>query len=161
MSKTVTPNSLNSFTRNSSNGPGSSRNKRLIQLETEVSIDGLTHLANRKAFDHTIEDWLKNGTPFSLILLDIDYFKRFNDTYGHVKGDEVLPVELVACADQALYHSKENRRNRTTMYQTVEARSSLIKSNKRDSGTYAKSLSYFRNLLFPFCSMSISCVFFP
>lgn len=169
-------------------------NKRMIQLQTEVRIDGLTGLFNRKMFDSTISDRIKKKTPFSLVLLDIDHFKKINDTYGHVMGDEVLklvaqtmleqtreedlcfryggeefailihdenqklashiaerlrravaalenpthvqitislgvanfplhgskPVQLVTCADLALYHSKEQGRNQTTMYQSAK-----------------------------------------
>ncbi len=56
--------------------------------------DGLTSLANRRYFDQTIRKlWDKAfrlETPLSMIVLDIDAFKRYNDTYGHSKGDECL-----------------------------------------------------------------------
>lgn len=62
----------------------------LNHLNDEIHIDGLTGLANRKTFDLTLEEWLDERQPFALILIDIDFFKRVNDMYGHVVGDEVL-----------------------------------------------------------------------
>lgn len=52
--------------------------------------DPLTKLTNRITFDEQMAKWINEGTPFSIILLDIDRFKRVNDTYGHTIGDEVL-----------------------------------------------------------------------
>ncbi|MDE1161044.1 MAG: sensor domain-containing diguanylate cyclase [Acidobacteriaceae bacterium] len=59
-----------------------------------ASTDGLTGLANRRSFDEALErEWartLHDGSKISLILLDIDHFKRFNDCYGHQAGDSCL-----------------------------------------------------------------------
>ncbi len=56
--------------------------------------DGLTGVANRRRFDevfaHEYSRHTRSGANLSLILLDIDYFKTYNDTYGHVQGDECL-----------------------------------------------------------------------
>ena len=58
--------------------------------------DGLTKLVNRLGFDEAIaREWkrgARDGKPLSLILIDIDHFKRFNDTYGHPEGDRILAV---------------------------------------------------------------------
>lgn len=63
-------------------------------LENQAQSDGLTGVANRRHFDHMLTERLLNaelsGKPVSLILFDIDYFKRYNDTYGHVAGDDCL-----------------------------------------------------------------------
>ncbi|MFC0334067.1 GGDEF domain-containing protein [Paenibacillus sepulcri] len=67
-----------------------SMNAHLNLLSAEIQMDGLTGLANRKTFDCVIQEWQEKQYPFSLILLDVDHFKRVNDTYGHVTGDEVL-----------------------------------------------------------------------
>ena len=57
-------------------------------------MDGLTGLANRRQFDATLEqEWqraIRSELPLSLLFADIDYFKRYNDTYGHQAGDECL-----------------------------------------------------------------------
>lgn len=77
-------------------------NKELEQL---ASVDGLTGIANRRRFDMTLErEWqrlTRDQKPFSLILGDIDYFKRYNDTYGHQAGDECLQKVCQACHDCA------------------------------------------------------------
>lgn len=59
-------------------------------LQRRAYIDGLTGIQNRRSFDETIETLLRCGEPFSLIIADIDFFKKVNDTYGHAVGDEVL-----------------------------------------------------------------------
>ena len=57
-------------------------------------MDGLTGIANRRMFDSIMEmEWAnarRTNQPLSLIMLDIDYFKRVNDKYGHQVGDETL-----------------------------------------------------------------------
>src|SRR5699024_1527421 len=55
-----------------------------------AAIDGLTKIFNRRKFNLIIERLFEKETQFSLILLDIDFFKKVNDTYGHIVGDEVL-----------------------------------------------------------------------
>jgi diguanylate cyclase (GGDEF)-like protein len=64
------------------------------QLEMLSRQDGLTGLANRRYFDASLATEMRRATraaePISLILIDIDYFKRYNDTYGHQAGDECL-----------------------------------------------------------------------
>jgi diguanylate cyclase (GGDEF)-like protein/PAS domain S-box-containing protein len=64
------------------------------QLEELSFKDGLTSVANRRMFDTIIDiEWenaRRNNQPLSLIMLDIDYFKQYNDHYGHIQGDDCL-----------------------------------------------------------------------
>lgn len=63
-------------------------------LENLAATDGLTGVPNRRCFDQALErEWrsaIRRKTELSLILIDIDYFKVYNDHYGHLKGDECL-----------------------------------------------------------------------
>ena len=68
------------------------------QIEAQLRMfsftDGLTGLANRRKLDEYMEiEWrkaMRNELPISIIMIDIDYFKLFNDTYGHLEGDSCL-----------------------------------------------------------------------
>jgi diguanylate cyclase (GGDEF)-like protein len=66
-------------------------NEKLSRL---ANLDGLTQVANRRRFDDYLKlEWqrhLRQQQPLSLILLDIDYFKLYNDSYGHPQGDDCL-----------------------------------------------------------------------
>lgn len=68
--------------------------KTNAELERLSSLDSLTQLANRRIFDTTLEQEIetanRENNPLTLILIDIDFFKLFNDTYGHLKGDGCL-----------------------------------------------------------------------
>lgn len=81
-------------------------NQHIEMLEELVNIDGLTKLYNHRYFYDSLIEKVKIGerdkTPVSMIFIDIDYFKQYNDTFGHQKGDYVLKIigELI----------KENRR---------------------------------------------------
>lgn len=64
------------------------------KLEFLSNTDGLTGIANRRSFDRALSlEWMRaqrSNSPLSLILLDVDHFKRYNDHYGHLAGDDCL-----------------------------------------------------------------------
>ncbi|QAU35198.1 sensor domain-containing diguanylate cyclase [Janthinobacterium sp. 17J80-10] len=72
--------------------------EKLAQLQKELEAlsfkDGLTGVANRRMFDAVLQtEWAqarRNQEPLSLIILDVDHFKQYNDCYGHLQGDECL-----------------------------------------------------------------------
>jgi diguanylate cyclase (GGDEF)-like protein/PAS domain S-box-containing protein len=72
--------------------------EKILELSKELEAlsfkDGLTGVANRRRFDSILEEeWgraRRNRQPLSLIMFDIDFFKQYNDTHGHLQGDEVL-----------------------------------------------------------------------
>lgn len=68
-----------------------SREKELTRLSV---VDGLTKIANRRKFDEVLKSEFliacRTEKPLSVLMIDIDYFKLFNDTYGHLAGDDCL-----------------------------------------------------------------------
>lgn len=72
--------------------------EKLISLQRELEAlsfkDGLTGVSNRRRFDTTLDtEWAsarRSAQPLSLIMLDVDFFKQYNDRYGHTQGDECL-----------------------------------------------------------------------
>ncbi|MDJ0728413.1 MAG: diguanylate cyclase [Crocosphaera sp.] len=78
-------------------------NQKLYRL---ANMDGLTEVANRRCFDETLDqEWRRlsrERKPLSLILGDIDYFKRYNDKYGHLGGDDCLKKVAATIAQATL-----------------------------------------------------------
>ena len=70
------------------------RNRAFETVEQMASTDSLTGIANRRRFDAVLEqEWLRAGreqTNLSLLIMDVDLFKSYNDIYGHLRGDECL-----------------------------------------------------------------------
>ncbi len=68
--------------------------RQIEELRVQARIDGLTRIPNRSAFDERLAEYIsllaRANLTFSLLLLDVDFFKRVNDVYGHVNGDRVL-----------------------------------------------------------------------
>jgi two-component system, chemotaxis family, response regulator WspR len=68
--------------------------KANLELERLTRIDGLTSLGNRRYFDEYLSlEWMRGRrrqTPISVLMIDVDNFKRYNDSYGHLAGDEAL-----------------------------------------------------------------------
>jgi diguanylate cyclase (GGDEF)-like protein/PAS domain S-box-containing protein len=71
-------------------------NQMTTELRELAGRDSLTSIANRRTFDQKLDDeWrraIRHGTPLSLLIIDVDFFKQYNDAYGHQKGDECLKM---------------------------------------------------------------------
>lgn len=80
------------------------RHRAEEKLHQLARIDGLTQLLNRRALDDALSNlWIRsrrNREIFSILFIDVDYFKFYNDTYGHPKGDEVLTTVAQAISGQ-------------------------------------------------------------
>ena len=78
--------------------------KAQVALQQLATRDGLTGLANRRCFDDTLQaEWqraLRHQQPLSLLMVDVDNFKQYNDAYGHVGGDECLQRIASAVASE-------------------------------------------------------------
>ncbi|MFK3651558.1 diguanylate cyclase [Lysobacter enzymogenes] len=89
---------LNQIERDEAYRVLSEHQKRLLELNETLrrlsDVDGLTGLNNRRYLDSYLDaEWrraLREGTEFSVLMLDVDNFKLYNDYYGHLAGDEVL-----------------------------------------------------------------------
>ena len=88
--------------------------EKLLSLQKELEElsfkDGLTGVANRRMFDSILQlEWTnarRTGQPLSVIMIDIDYFKQYNDHYGHVKGDDCLK-RVAKALDTAAARSRD------------------------------------------------------
>ena len=85
--------------------------KKANEKLTALSVmDGLTQIPNRRKFDECLKnEWhrhIREKTPLSLILCDIDFFKKFNDTYGHQAGDDCLK-KVAAAIDKSVGRSSD------------------------------------------------------
>lgn len=75
------------------------------ELERLINLDGLTQIANRRCFnDRILLEWQRlhrDHQPLSLLMFDVDYFKRYNDCYGHQMGDECL-IKIAQTVDDLM-----------------------------------------------------------
>lgn len=81
-----------------------------VELESQTLVDGLTGIANRRRFDLHLEDEFRrakrNGSAISLIMIDVDYFKNYNDNYGHQQGDECL-AQIAGALSKTLNRARD------------------------------------------------------
>jgi len=85
-------------------------NQAKKELEELALTDQLTNIANRRRFDESMAvEWkrsIREKTPISLMMIDIDHFKQFNDTYGHVAGDKCL-IYVAQALQKSLHRSSD------------------------------------------------------
>lgn len=127
-----------------------SLDEELSEVKEEAQLDGLTRLYNRRAFDSKIVEKIDKGkirgTTFTLALIDIDSFKRINDTFGHTVGDEVLKNISTFLKSYfskgdfvARYGGEEfavilNEGNRTLVQKVIEGTLASISKQKFNTG---------------------------
>jgi two-component system, cell cycle response regulator len=84
----------------------SMRNAWLLeQMQHMAEVDALTSVANRRTFEttlaHEVSRSKRNGEPLTLVMIDVDHFKNFNDTHGHRAGDEALKAVAAALQSES------------------------------------------------------------
>ena len=88
--------------------------EKLLSLQKELEVlsfkDGLTNIANRRRFDSSFElEWTRAAAerrPLSILMFDVDFFKQYNDLYGHAQGDNCL-IDLAQTLSLALDGSRD------------------------------------------------------
>jgi diguanylate cyclase (GGDEF)-like protein/PAS domain S-box-containing protein len=122
--------------------------EKLIKMQRELEAlsfkDGLTGVANRRRFDAILdEEWTqarRHHQPLSLIMIDIDHFKQFNDHYGHLRGDDCL--KRVA---QTLRNAGTRSRD---FFARIGGEEFVLLLPETDAGAAAKIAERCRNLIF-------------
>jgi diguanylate cyclase (GGDEF)-like protein len=78
----------------SANSKLAQQKQEVERLQTDVGVDFLTRIPNRRAFDERVAEEISRAkrynTTFSMVVIDVDHFKRINDVYGHLAGDRIL-----------------------------------------------------------------------
>jgi diguanylate cyclase (GGDEF)-like protein len=109
------------------------------RLETLSLTDSLTNIANRRAFDRRLFYELSNDRTLqidlSVVLIDVDFFKQYNDTYGHVSGDEAL--QKIA---MMLSHTIQNSTNLIARYGGEEFVAILPNKTAKESNLVAQNI---------------------
>ncbi|MBD2457191.1 PleD family two-component system response regulator [Nostoc sp. FACHB-87] len=126
------------------------------ELQRLVTIDGLTQVASRRKFEEYFsQEWqrmAREQLPLSLILCDVDYFKSYNDTYGHRAGDRCL--QKVA---QAIKDSVKRPADLVARYGGEEFAVILPKTEMQGAAILAdKICSVVRQLAIPHCNSQVS-----
>ncbi|NES04860.1 MAG: diguanylate cyclase [Okeania sp. SIO2F4] len=144
------------------------RKKQELELNNFASIDSLTGISNRRIFDQTLgKEWQtcqREKQPLALIIMDIDYFKKYNDYYGHQKGDNCL-IRVA----QATYKVIKRPRDLVARYGGEEFAIILPNTDRKGAMTIANmvqqqikelAIPHERSEVSPFVSVSlgISCV---
>ncbi|MGO4889909.1 diguanylate cyclase [Anaerobacillus sp. MEB173] len=135
---------------------------RLVAKSKELQhlsfVDGLTKIPNRRAFDKAFrKEWTRckrRQTPLSLIMIDIDYFKEYNDHYGHLAGDDCLR-KIASSLKDGLYRADDF----IARYGGEEFVVLLPETNAEGAILVVeKLLEYIRELTIPHCKSDVSNV---
>lgn len=137
----------------------------LRSYETEARTDSLTSLANRRAFDDEMQrrfaEWQRRRTPFTLIILDIDHFKKFNDSHGHPAGDEVLRrvgSVLEKTARQMDMPCRYGGEEFAVILPSTDRREACVAAERFRKAIEAAVVKFERNSFSVTASIGVSCV---
>jgi diguanylate cyclase (GGDEF)-like protein len=135
----------------------SSLEDSLAKARAEAATDALTGIANRGAFDLALREWLaragREGAGFSLAIVDLDDFKRINDTHGHPVGDRVLMAAArllqggVEAGELAARYGGEEFALLMSLPQASRARARLAALQQRVAPAYEYDLAGERRFL--------------
>lgn len=132
----------------SSRGEIENLRRLLDEARTESLTDTLTGIANRKHFDLVLTAQAARcrieRTPLVLIMIDIDHFKRFNDDFGHLTGDQVLRLVAAALGEAAL---GENAGSDATLARFGGEEFALILPGADESAALARAEAIRRNVM--------------
>ena len=132
-------------------------------LEEKMRMDPLTNVANRRALDeHVATQWqraMRNHRPLSLLMIDVDHFKRYNDHYGHVEGDECLKrvaqtlASRVTRADELL--ARYGGEEFAVLLPETEAAQALVLAQKMCAAVHDMNMKHADSDTAPYVTVSI------
>lgn len=133
------------------------------KFEMLSNLDGLTGIPNRRRFDVVFEhEWLRarrEQEPLSLLMLDIDFFKKYNDSYGHVQGDTCL--RAVAAAVKSALHRPADLAARyggeefALLLPNTEAQGAMAIAKQLKEGVAALQIEHYASEISPYVTVSI------
>ena len=135
----------------------------VLQARQLAKTDGLTGIANHRSFhealDREIARSVRRGTLFSLIMLDIDDFKKINDTYGHLVGDAVLK-DLVRRVSESIrtidVFARYGGEEFTLILPDTDAAGAEVVAQRIGSAIQARAFEYAQHTILYTVSMGIS-----
>ncbi|NEP24601.1 PleD family two-component system response regulator [Moorena sp. SIO3I6] len=135
------------------------------ELERLATIDGLTQVANRRAFDEYLNnEWsrlAREEKPLSLVLCDIDFFKLYNDTYGHQSGDECLK-QVAQILDQAAKRpadmvARYGGEEFVVMLPSTDIQGAIQVAETIETKLYKKAIPHSGSLVSDIVTVSLGC----
>lgn len=138
------------------------------QVQSLAISDGLTQLANRRYFNqYLIQEWqrhIREQNPIALILCDIDYFKQYNDTHGHLEGDRCLKA-VSQCLQQAIQRPSDlvaryGGEEFAVILPNTDPEGALIVGHRLQQVMTSANIPHGRSNLSPYVTISlgVSCV---
>lgn len=139
--------------------------RRTDLLEQLSNMDALTQIANRRRFDEMLEhEWKRAGrerTSLSVLLIDIDHFKDFNDHYGHGAGDECLN-RVASCLSRSVLRpgdlvARYGGEEFVVVLPATDAEAARLTAERMCSGVRAMNIPHAFSTTAPFLTISVGC----